>query len=135
MVGREDVVSEPWFATGGGRAQHADELDGAVGGWIAVRDATDVMAAFEKAQAAVSPVYDASGILADPQFAALGTIQTVDDPDFGALKMQNVLFRLSDTPGRIRWTARAHGADTDAVLAGIGRTPEQITKLRAAGAV
>jgi crotonobetainyl-CoA:carnitine CoA-transferase CaiB-like acyl-CoA transferase len=135
MVGREDVVRDPWFATGGGRAQHADELDALVGGWIAERDAAEVMAAFEKAQAAVSPVYDARGILADPQFAALGTIATVDDPDLGALKMQNVLFRLSDTPGRIRWTARAHGADTDAVLAGIGRSPEEIAKLRAAGVV
>src|SRR5918992_130692 len=30
IVGRPDVVDAPWFATGRGRAQHADELDAAV---------------------------------------------------------------------------------------------------------
>jgi crotonobetainyl-CoA:carnitine CoA-transferase CaiB-like acyl-CoA transferase len=132
LVGRAEVIDEPWFATGGGRAAHADELDVAVGGWIAERDAAEVLAAFERAQAAIAPVYDASGIVSDPQFAALGTISTVDDADLGPVKMQNVLFRLSDTPGRIRWTARAHGADTDAVLAELGRTAAEIDKLRAA---
>ncbi|WAX58241.1 CoA transferase [Jatrophihabitans cynanchi] len=132
LVGRDEVIGEPWFATGGGRAAHADELDAAVGGWIAERDASDVLAAFERAQAAIAPVYDASGIVTDPQFAALGTISTVSDADLGPVKMQNVLFRLSETPGRIRWTGRAHGADTDAVLAELGRTAEEIDKLRAA---
>ncbi|MBO0878264.1 MAG: CoA transferase, partial [Pseudonocardia sp.] len=33
LVGRPDLVDEPWFATGGGRAEHADELDAAVSGW------------------------------------------------------------------------------------------------------
>jgi crotonobetainyl-CoA:carnitine CoA-transferase CaiB-like acyl-CoA transferase len=132
LVGRAEVIDEPWFATGGGRAAHADELDTAVGDWIAERDAAEVLAAFEQAQAAIAPVYDASGIVTDPQFAALGTISTVSDADLGPVKMQNVLFRLSETPGRIRWTGRAHGADTDAVLAELGRTAEEIGKLRAA---
>jgi crotonobetainyl-CoA:carnitine CoA-transferase CaiB-like acyl-CoA transferase len=132
LVGRDEVIGEPWFATGGGRAAHAAVLDAAVGGWIAERDASDVLAAFERAQAAIAPVYDASGIVTDPQFAALGTISTVSDADLGPVKMQNVLFRLSETPGRIRWTGRAHGADTDAVLAELGRTAEEIDKLRAA---
>jgi crotonobetainyl-CoA:carnitine CoA-transferase CaiB-like acyl-CoA transferase len=135
LVGRPEVVGEPWFATGRARAEHADELDAAVGGWIAERDACEVIAAFEQAEAAVAPVYDARGIVADPQFAALGTIRTVDDPDLGPMKMQNVLFRLSRTPGAIRWAARAHGADTDAILGEIGCGPEQIAALRADGVV
>src|SRR6185437_2833437 len=113
MVGREDLVGQSWFATGGGRAEHADELDSAVGRWIAERDAEDVIAAFEQAQAAVAPVYDARDIVADPQFAALGTILTVHDDQLGPLRMQNVLFRLSETPGAVNWAGREHGADTD----------------------
>src|SRR5579872_1302993 len=31
LVGRPELVDEPWFATGRERAQHADELDDAVG--------------------------------------------------------------------------------------------------------
>ncbi len=135
LVGRADLVSEPWFATGRGRAEHADELDAAVGGWIAARDAAEVSVAFDEAQAAIGPVYDARGIAADPQFAALGTITTVDDAELGLLRMQNVLFRLSDTPGAIRWAGRAHGADTEAVLSELGCDAGEIARLRAAKVV
>ena len=135
LVGRGDVVDEPWFATGRGRVEHADELDGAVAAWIAARNSAEVLDAFEQAQAAVAPVYDAADVLADPQFAALGTVQTVPDPDLGPLAMQNVLFRLSATPGAIRWTGRAQGADTDEVLGELGVAPERIAELRAGGVV
>ncbi|NUU07747.1 CoA transferase [Leifsonia sp. C5G2] len=135
LVGREDVVAEPWFATGHARAEHADELDAAVGGWIAARPTPEVIAAFEEAQAAIAPVYDVRGILADPQYRALGTVQTVPDDELGPVKMQNVLFRLSETPGAIRWAGRRHGQDTDDVLAEIGVTPEQLAALRERGIV
>jgi crotonobetainyl-CoA:carnitine CoA-transferase CaiB-like acyl-CoA transferase len=133
MVGRPDVIDEPWFATGRGRAEHSAELDAAVASWIAARDAADVERAFEAADAAVAPVYDVRDIVADPQFAALGTVARVSDPDLGPLAMQNLLFRLSDTPGSIRWTGRAPGADTEAVLAEIGVTADEIERLRREG--
>ena len=41
--------------------QHADELDEAVGGWIARHGRDEVVAAFEQAEAAVAPVYDIRG--------------------------------------------------------------------------
>jgi len=135
LVGRPELVDEPWFASGHSRAQHADELDDAVGQWIAARPTAEVLAAFEAAQAAVAPVYDVRGVLADPQYAAIGTIATVDDEELGSLKMQNVLFRLSETPGSIRWSGRGHGRDTDEVLDEIGVTPEQLVALRERGIV
>ncbi|GAA4213450.1 CaiB/BaiF CoA transferase family protein [Actinocatenispora rupis] len=135
LVGRPDVVDEPWFATGAGRVRHADELDGAVAGWIAARSRDEVVAAFEAAQAAVAPIYDASDIATDPQYAALGTVVTVDDADLGPVAMQNILFRLSDTPGAVRFPGRAPGADTDTVLAELGYAVDEVAALRAEGAV
>ena len=136
LVGRPDLVEQPWFATGRERAQHADVLDEAVGSWIRERSLDEVMLAFEKAEAAVGPVHDIRGIMADPQFAALGTIVAVDDEELGgSVQMQNVLFRLSESPGAIRWAGRPHGANTDEVLAEIGVTPEQLAALREAGVV
>ena len=115
LVGHPEVIAEPWFASGASRAEHADELDGYVAAWIAERDLDEVVTEFEKAQAAVAPIYDIRGVLADPQYQALDTITTVDDPDLGPLRMQNVLFRLSGTPGAIQWTGRAKGADNDEI--------------------
>ncbi|WP_030204812.1 CaiB/BaiF CoA-transferase family protein [Streptomyces sp. NRRL S-87] len=135
LVGRPDLIAEPWFATGTGRAQHADELDEAVGGWIARHKSDEVVTAFEEAQAAVAPVYDVRDVMADPQFAALDTVTEVQDPELGPIRMQNVLFRLSETPGGIRWAGRPHGADTDAVLAELGLSAPEIAALREAGSL
>jgi crotonobetainyl-CoA:carnitine CoA-transferase CaiB-like acyl-CoA transferase len=135
LVGRADLIDEPWFATGRGRAEHGTELDDAVGQWVGARNADDVERAFETAEAAVAPVYDASDIVADPQFAALGTIARVQDPELGSLAMQNLLFRLSTTPGAIRWAGRQHGADTDAVLTELGIAPDELARLRRDGVI
>jgi crotonobetainyl-CoA:carnitine CoA-transferase CaiB-like acyl-CoA transferase len=135
LVGRPDYLAEPWFATGAGRAEHADELDAAVAGWVGVRTRAEVLEEFEKAEAAVAPIYDVSDIMADPQLAALEAITTVNDPDLGPVRMQNVLFRLSETPGGVRWTGRSHGADTDRILGSLGLTAEEIAALRERGVV
>ncbi|MGI5354675.1 CaiB/BaiF CoA transferase family protein [Streptomyces sp. CA-252508] len=135
LVGRPELIAEPWFAEGTTRAQHADVLDEAVGSWIARHTRDEAMAAFEKAEAAIAPVYDVRDVLADPQYQALDTVTEVADPDLGPVRMQNVLFRLSETPGSIRWTGRPHGADTDAVLTDLGLTEAEIARLRSEGAL
>lgn len=135
LVGRPDLIDEPWFATGADRARHADVLDKAVGDWIARHTRADVLAAFEKAEAAVAPIQDVRDVMTDPQYAALGTITTVDDPELGPLRMQNVLFRLSATPGTIRWAGRPHGADSAEILTGLGLSPAELAALREEGSL
>ena len=135
LVGRGDLVDEPWFSSGHTRAQHADVLDDAVASWISQRSTAEVLEAFETAQAAVAPVYDVRGVLNDPQYQAIGTVRTIDDDQLGPIKMQNVLFRLSETPGDIRWTGRTHGHDTDDLLAELGITIDEAERLRERGIV
>jgi crotonobetainyl-CoA:carnitine CoA-transferase CaiB-like acyl-CoA transferase len=135
LVGHPEVIDEPWFASGARRAEHADELDGYVAGWIAERTMDEVVSAFEQAEAAVAPIYDASDVLRDPQFAALETIITVQDEELGPIKMQNVLFRMLGTPGRVRWSGRRIGQDTEAVLGELGVSHEGVAELRAKGVV
>ncbi|WP_432165965.1 CaiB/BaiF CoA transferase family protein [Streptomyces sp. bgisy031] len=135
LVGRPELIDEPWFETGSGRAGHADELDTAVGSWIARHSRDDVLAAFEKAEAAIAPVFDIRDVMEDEQYQALESITEVPDPELGTVRMQNVLFRLSETPGAIKWAGRPHGADTDEILTGLGLTPSEITTLREAGAL
>lgn len=135
LVGHPEVIDEPWFASGVERAKRADLLDGWVADWIAERTADEVMEAFEAAQAAVAPIYGPDDLIEDPQVKALEMVTTVEDPDLGPVRMQNVLFRMSRTPGSIRWTGRALGADTDEVLGELGRSAEQIADLRERGVI
>ncbi|HEX9776355.1 MAG TPA: CoA transferase [Actinomycetota bacterium] len=135
LVGHPEVVGEPWFATGKGRAEHGDLLDAMVAEWIGARAREEVIAAFEAAEAAIAPVYDVAELMADPHVRAREMIATVQDADLGPVRMQNVLFRMSATPGEIRHTGRDVGADTDEVLAEVGFGPERIAALRERGVV
>ncbi|MBY6435780.1 CoA transferase [Rhodococcus kroppenstedtii] len=135
LVGHPEVLDEPWFATGRQRAAHADLLDDYVGGWIGERTRDEVIAAFEDAGAAVAPVYKPSELLDDPQVTAIEMVTTVDDEDLGPVRMQNVMWRMGESPGSIRHTGRAHGADTDEILAESGYSAEEIARLREVGAV
>lgn len=134
LVGHAEVISEEWFATGAGRARHADLLDGYVADWIGARSRAEVIESFTAAGAAVAPVYAPDELLADPQVRALDMITQVPDPDLGQIRMQNVLFRMSATPGEIRFTGRGVGADTDEVLGDeLGIGAERLAELRDRG--
>ena len=50
--------------------------------------------------------------------------------------MQNVMFRLSETPGRIRWAGRRLGEDNEAVYSELlGLSAEEVAELRERGVV
>ncbi|MFZ1996141.1 MAG: CoA transferase [Solirubrobacteraceae bacterium] len=116
LVGRPELIEEPWFSTGSGRAEHVELLDEIVSAWVGARTRDDVITAFSQAGAAIAPVYDVADLMADPQIVARDAITEVDDPDLGPMKMQNLLFRMGATPGAIRFTGRSLGADTQAIL-------------------
>jgi crotonobetainyl-CoA:carnitine CoA-transferase CaiB-like acyl-CoA transferase len=130
LVGRDDLVEQPWFSTGAGRVQHVEEIDAAVASWIGERDRETVLAAFDAAEAAIAPIYDASDVLADPHLAAIGAIANVD-----GVVMPNVIARLSATPGEIRRTGGKQGADTRAVFEELGVGVAELERLREQGVV
>lgn len=136
LVGHPETIDEPWFRSGTERARHADVLDKMVGDWIGRHPLEQVMREFAAAEAAVAPIYDIRDVMADPQYQALDSITTVEDAELGPIRMQNVMFRLSATPGRIRFAGRKVGADTEAVLAEWLKIPsERVRELRAKGAL
>ena len=107
-----------------------------VGAWITERPLAQVIAECEAAEAAVAPIYDVRDVMADPQFQALQSIVTVQDEELGPVKMQNVMFRMSETPGRIRWAGRRIGRDNLEVYGELlGITPERLAELKAQGVV
>jgi crotonobetainyl-CoA:carnitine CoA-transferase CaiB-like acyl-CoA transferase len=117
LVGHPEVIGETWFKSGKERANHAQELDEMVGGWIRQRPIAEVIAEFETAEAAIAPIYDIRDVMTDPQYTALDSITSIEDDELGSLKLQNVMFRLSETPGMIRWAGRRKGQDNAAFYA------------------
>ncbi|MDD9347764.1 MULTISPECIES: CoA transferase [unclassified Mumia] len=130
LVGHPEVIDEPWFAAGHSRALHADLLDGYVGDWILARTRDDVVSAFTDAGAAVAPVYSARDLAHDPHVRETEMLLEVEDEDLGPVLQHNVMWRMSETPGRIRFTGRDHGADTDTLLSDLGVDADTLADLR-----
>lgn len=136
LVGHPEVIQEDWFKEGSTRAQHADLLDEYVGSWIAQLNADEVVREFEKAEAAVAPIYNIADVMEDPQFQSLQTIISVEDEVLGPIKMQNVLYRMDQTPGQVHWSGRSIGADTRAILSErLGMSQERVDSLLEQGVI
>jgi len=135
LVGHPEVIHEEWFRTGHGRVQHVDMLDAYVGDWIAARSREEVLDAFTEAGAAIAAVYNARDIVEDPHVRETEMLIEVDDEDLGPVLQHNVMWRLSDSPGRIRFTGRALGQDTDEVLGELGYSASEIEELKKSEAV
>jgi alpha-methylacyl-CoA racemase len=87
-------------------------------------------AVFAGSDACVVPVLDWDEAAADPHLAARGTYTPVD----GVVQAAPAP-RFDRTPSTVDRPPAWPGADTDAVLAELGRSPAEIAALRAAGAV
>jgi len=136
LVGRPDIAAQEWFGSARERVRHADQLDRIVGDWIGAREFDAVMDAFEQAGAAIAPVYNSEQVANDPHVRATEMITTVEDADLGPLKMQNLLFRMQASPGRIRHAGRGLGQDSDAVYRErLGLDDERIAALRERGVI
>lgn len=134
-IERPELFADPRFADNVARIAHVDELDEVIGEWIGRHSVDEVVARFEECEAAVSPVHDMETIFSDPHYALRGTIEEVEDPELGEVRMQAVFPRLSRTPGSIRHAGRPQGECTDEVLAEIGYDAGEIERLHADGAV
>ncbi|MBS4751447.1 CoA transferase [Nocardioides sp. zg-ZUI104] len=103
------------YSTHVGRGKAQTELDELISQWTATIDAEDLLEMMDNGGVPAGRIYKAADMLADPHFAARESIVQVPDATFGQLKMQNVVPKLSATPGSIRWTGPALGQHNDEV--------------------
>jgi crotonobetainyl-CoA:carnitine CoA-transferase CaiB-like acyl-CoA transferase len=60
---------------------------------------------------------------------------TIDHPQLGAIDVLGFPIKFTDDPCRIHRPPPALGADADAILGELGRTPAEIRALRASGVI
>ncbi|MFQ5764447.1 MAG: CaiB/BaiF CoA transferase family protein, partial [Rhodospirillales bacterium] len=135
VIGRDDMIDDPRFRTNPDRVAHRDEVDTAVGGWIAERDQADVLEIFEKAEVTASGIYDIADILADPHVKERQVIVELPDEDLGTAPMHNIVPRLARTPGTFRLAAPSLGEHNEALLAELGIAAEALDGLKQRGVI
>jgi formyl-CoA transferase len=101
-MGRPELTEDKRYSSHASRGRHQAELDDIVSTWTAQHDMTDLIDILEESGVPAGPIYRAPEMLEDAHFKAREAIIRIMHPKFGELAMQNVVPKLSRTPGRVR---------------------------------
>jgi len=134
-VGRADMIDDPRFRTNADRLRHIEECEAPIIAFIAGRTLDENMAVFREAEVTAAPVYDIDQFLDDPHVQDRGIVVEVPDAEMGFVPMHNIVPRLSDTPGKLRFPAPTLGQHTREILAAIGYDAARIDALVSNGVI
>jgi len=125
-TGRDDLRSDPRFATFAGRAVNIDFVYGELARIFETRSTAEWIELLNKADVPVMPMHDLQGILDDEHLVATGFFPVVQHPSEGPIRSTKVSASFSETvaePVRLAPQLNEHGAE---ILQEIGFSREDI---------
>jgi formyl-CoA transferase len=135
-MGCPELATNPRFASHSARGAAMTELDDLIARWTATRTAADLLALLHDAGVPAGRIFRAADMFDDPHFAARQAIVTVPHPELGVLPMQNVVPKLSASPGAVRSAGPALGEHNDQVWGElVGVSAAELTRLQAASII
>jgi crotonobetainyl-CoA:carnitine CoA-transferase CaiB-like acyl-CoA transferase len=125
-TGRGDLADNSDYKTNPLRVKNRAVLEPILEAMLRSRPADHWVQLLSKFGVPATVVRNLKEVIEDEQTSARNMTPTVQHPVAGAIRVLGVPVQLSDTPGCIGSASPLLGADTDAVLKGIGRrlTPE-----------
>jgi formyl-CoA transferase len=135
-MGQPGLADEARYATHSARGRHQAELDDLIAQWTRTLALEELTATLEAHGVPCGGIYRAPEMLEDAQFTAREAIVRVMHPKFGKLAMQNVVPKLSGTPGTVRHVGPELGEHNEEVLGGLlGIDAQQRGELARAGVI
>jgi formyl-CoA transferase len=129
-IGRDDLAADPALADNAGRVARVAEIDAAIDAWTAPQPVRQVLDLLAAASVPAGKVYSVKDIVEDPHYRARDMILRQQTRDGYELDVPGVVPKLLGTPGTVRSPAPRLGEDTDAVLAELGFSDQDIAGLR-----
>ncbi|RYY98290.1 MAG: CoA transferase [Comamonadaceae bacterium] len=134
-VGREDLATDPRFATNALRVQHRAELRQVLQDCLSGFSSAECVELLGDQQIVCGAVRRYRDVLEGPDLQASGLVVHAASPDGAGYRAFGLPYRLGDAPRAELPAAPAIGADSAAVLAEAGYTDPEIAALRAGGTV
>jgi len=101
-----------------------------VAAFAAARTREEILRISEEAGFSAAPVVGGRDQYHDPHLRARGTVWELDDPLYGRIDEFGPCPKLSESPGRIKWTAKPVGYHNEQVFGGmLGIPPEEMEEL------
>jgi crotonobetainyl-CoA:carnitine CoA-transferase CaiB-like acyl-CoA transferase len=135
-IGRSDIADDPRFASNGGRASSAEEIDAAIEAWTSARSTDEVLRILDDANVPASSIYSIADIVEDPQYWAREMIREDEVGGLGAVKMPGLVPKLSATPGAVSWYGGDLGQHNTDIFQGLlGLSAEALERLSQEGVI
>ena len=115
-LGKPELCEDPRFATNPERVKHRAAIDAIVADEVASRTLDELSALLNAHEVGYAPIFSIADIFADPHYAAREAIISIDDADLGPVKMQAVVPRFTNSPGRVTRTGPSPGQHNDEVF-------------------
>jgi len=107
-----------------------------VADFVARHTRVEMLRISEEAGFSVAPVEGGADHYRDPHLRARGTVWELTDPLYGRIDEYGPVPKLSDSPGRIRWTAKPVGWHNEQVFSGLlGLSREEMDDLTRKGVI
>jgi formyl-CoA transferase len=135
-MGRPELGDDERFATHTARGRNQAMLDEMIAAWTSTLTAAELEERLLAHSVPNGKIYTAPDMLADAHFAARQAIVTMQHPALGEFPMQNVVPKLSESPGTVRWVGPELGEHTDEVLGELlGLSADDVAQLRVDGVI
>jgi formyl-CoA transferase len=134
VIGKEEWATDPDYATPAARLPHLKDIFDEIERWTMTKTKFEAMQILNKYDIPCGPILSMKEIAEEPSLRKTGTIVEVDHPTRGKYLSVGNPIKLSDSPTEVKRSPLL-GEHTDEVMAELGYSLEQISALRAAGAI
>ena len=101
LIGREELIDDPRFATGAARVEHEAEVDAIVTEWTRRHTKEEAMALVSGVGVPAGAVFDTMELQRDVTFEERGIMQVMEHPN-GPFKMPTWPVRVDGKPARVK---------------------------------
>jgi crotonobetainyl-CoA:carnitine CoA-transferase CaiB-like acyl-CoA transferase len=135
VLGRDDLLGNPDFASTPSRAARTEEIDALVEGWTRQRGKEEVLKTLTEAHVPCAPVRTTREVVYDPHLMERGTWVDVEHSRRGKTRVPISPIRLhGSAPATVDRVAPLLGQDTERVLSEVlSLSVDELAGLRAAG--
>jgi crotonobetainyl-CoA:carnitine CoA-transferase CaiB-like acyl-CoA transferase len=135
LAGRPEVMDDPRFATRAARFQHGRDLWAIAEPLLRTRTTAEWVTTLQAAEIPCMPVSELDDVVRDPHLEDVGFFRLFEHATEGQLRLMNVPFTMSETPGSIRHLPPRLGEHSEEILREFGYAEGEIYTLLADGTV